>query len=102
MLDDRVKEGLLENVCSFPDSASRDQHRDSYRLCYLFHGPTGTGKTYLALAIAGHFTMDVYIACLPVNDSNLKSLFARVPARSVIVLEGCRKRQFMAASRSSA
>jgi chaperone BCS1 len=41
----------------------------------------------LALAIAGHFDLDVYIVCLPVNDNDLKTLFARVPRRSIIVLE---------------
>ncbi|KXX74187.1 putative mitochondrial chaperone BCS1-A, partial [Madurella mycetomatis] len=37
--------------------------------------------------IAGHFGLDVYIICLPVNDSNLKTLFATVPPRSIIILE---------------
>lgn len=86
-LDVRVKEGLLENVRDFLDPAFREQHHGPYRRCYLFHGPTGTGKTCLALAIAGHVHLDVYIVCLPVNDSNLKTLFALVPSRSIIVLE---------------
>src|SRR4051812_31977715 len=88
VLDDRVKDGLLENVRDFLDIASREEHRGPSRRCYLFHGPTGTGKTCLALAVAGHFDLDVYIVCLPVNDSDLKNLFARVPPRSIIVLEG--------------
>jgi len=87
MLDDRVKEVLLGNVRDFLDPASREQHRDPYGRCYLFHGPTGTGKTCLALAIAGHFDLDVYIVCMPVNDSNLKTLLARVLTPSIIVLE---------------
>ncbi|KAK4245504.1 hypothetical protein C7999DRAFT_16301, partial [Corynascus novoguineensis] len=38
--------------------------------------------------ITGHFNIYIYIVCLPVNDSDLKNLFARVPPRSIIVLEG--------------
>ncbi|KAK4194383.1 hypothetical protein QBC40DRAFT_188295, partial [Triangularia verruculosa] len=49
-----------------------------YRQCYLFHGPTGTGKTSLTLAIARHFDLNIYIVCLPVNGNDLKTLFARV------------------------
>lgn len=85
MADGRMKEGVLENIRDFLDPASRAQHRGPYRRCCLFHGPTG--KTCLALAIAGHFDLDVYIVCLPVNDSSLKTLFARVPPPSIIVLE---------------
>jgi chaperone BCS1 len=87
MLHYRVKECFLENVGGFLDPASRGQYHGPYRRCYLFHGPPGTGKTCLALAIAGHFGLDVYIVCLPVNDGDLKTLFARVPRRSIIVLE---------------
>ncbi|KAL2126595.1 hypothetical protein VTI74DRAFT_569 [Chaetomium olivicolor] len=90
MLDDQVRKALLENAHDFLDAVSREQHRGlyPYRRYYLFHGPTGTGKTCLALAMAGHFRRNVYIICLPLNDSDLKALFALVPPGSIIVLEG--------------
>ncbi|KAK3302919.1 P-loop containing nucleoside triphosphate hydrolase protein, partial [Chaetomium strumarium] len=88
LLDDQVKESLLENVRGFLNPATLEQQRGPYRRCYLFHGPTGTGKTCLALALAGHFDLDVYIVCQPVNDSDLKTLFSRIPPRSIIVLDG--------------
>ncbi|KAH6857099.1 P-loop containing nucleoside triphosphate hydrolase protein, partial [Chaetomium sp. MPI-CAGE-AT-0009] len=89
--DSQVKEGILENVRDFLNPASREQHRGPYRRFYLFHGPTGTGNIYLALAIVGHFDLDVYIIYLPVSDSNLKTLFARVRPRSIIDLDDVEK-----------
>ncbi len=41
-----VKGSLLNDVRDFLDPASREQHRGSYRRCYPFHGPTGTGRVH--------------------------------------------------------
>jgi mitochondrial chaperone BCS1 len=45
-------------------------------------------KSSFSLSIAGHFGLDIYILSLSaINEANLKSLFAELPSRCVILLE---------------
>jgi mitochondrial chaperone BCS1 len=87
MLDDREKEGLLQDVHDFLASSQEEHHDIRHRRCYLFYGPTGTGKTCLALSIAGCFGLDTYITELSVNDNSLRALFTKAPGSCVILLE---------------
>lgn len=60
-----------------------------YRRGYLFSGPPGTGKSSLALAMAGHFARPLYTLNLSAmdNDSMLAETFAEVPQDAILLLE---------------
>jgi mitochondrial chaperone BCS1 len=54
----------------------------------LLYGPPRTRKSSLSLSIAGCFGLDIYILSLSaINEASLKSLFAKLLSRCVILLE---------------
>ena len=74
--------------------SERRQHyseqMEPYRMGFLFEGPTGTGKTSFAFAIAGKQNRSVY--CLPLNtpditEEDLPYLVASLPGRCILLLE---------------
>ncbi|KAI1079306.1 BCS1 N terminal-domain-containing protein [Whalleya microplaca] len=63
---------------------------------YLFHGPPGTGKTSLSFALAGIFGLDIHVISLlepTLTEEDLSTLFATLPRRCVVLLEGKNNRQ---------
>jgi len=91
ILDEGRKRELLEDIRDFLDPASQKWYSDRdtpYRRGYLLYGPPGTGKSSLSSAIAGHFSLNIYILSLStINEASLKSLFDKLPSRCIILLE---------------
>ncbi|EEU33803.1 uncharacterized protein NECHADRAFT_56027 [Fusarium vanettenii 77-13-4] len=91
ILDKQQKEPLIKDIQDFLDPKARCWYSDysiSYKRGYLLHGPPGTGKSSFSLLVAGELDMDIYVISIPsVNDGMLKSLFADLPERCIILLE---------------
>jgi chaperone BCS1 len=90
ILPDGLMELIVEDAARFFDAEDWYVERGvPYRRGYLFLGPPGTGKSSLALAMAGHFGRPLYTLNLSAmgNDSTLAETFADVPQDAILVLE---------------
>ena len=91
-LDGTQRDMIQHDVARFlhPDTAIRYRSRGiPHRRGYLFHGPPGNGKSSLAMALAGHFGLNVYNISLRdagINDAYLAQLFTMLPPNKVLVL----------------
>lgn len=60
-----------------------------WRRCYMLHGPPGTGKTSLIIALARSLNLSVYFMNLSAchSDNVLQAAFMGVGPKSILVLE---------------
>ena len=92
-LDAQVKQDLLEDIAEYLEPSTRVWYQDRgipYRRGYLFYGKPDTGKSSLALALAGRFKTNVFSLSLldpKISDSSLMALFQRLPPGCICLLE---------------
>ncbi len=89
IIDENDKAFVLADIEAFFDPAAQAWFASRgfpYRRGYLLYGPPGTGKSSLSLAIAGRFSLDLYVVNLSnISEDLLTSLFAELPQRCVVV-----------------
>lgn len=90
--DEGTKAELVADIQNYLDPATRKFYTARgipYRRGYLLHGPPGTGKTSLSLALAGKFNLELYLLHVPSmpSDSELEKLFTSLPPKCIVLLE---------------
>lgn len=93
ILDRRLRDDLVEDLDDFVSDETRRWYRAHaipFRRGYLFHGPPGTGKTSLVLAIASRLRARIHrvnLVAPRLCDDSLQASMARVRPGGVVVFE---------------
>ena len=90
VLDPDAKADLVDDVTAFLSGEAWYASMGlSYKRGYLLHGPPGTGKSSIILAIAGKAKGHIYSINLSIlkSDIDLDAVFAQIPERCVVIFE---------------
>lgn len=84
-----LKGRMIEDITHFYSNKEWYQERYiNHKLCYLFHGEPGTGKSSLIYALASYFMRDIYMVNINmVRESNFQSLMDSIKPGSFVVFE---------------
>ncbi|OAQ62556.1 BCS1 protein precursor [Purpureocillium lilacinum] len=92
-LDGKSRQDLLNDARDYLDPETQRWYANRgipYRRGYLFHGPPGTGKSSLSLALAALFRLKIYIVSLSsalASEEKIMTLFNELPVRCIVLLE---------------
>ncbi|GLT82661.1 hypothetical protein SLE2022_010200 [Rubroshorea leprosula] len=89
-MDADMKQSIIDDLNRF--LSRRDFYKrigKAWKRGYLLHGPPGTGKSSLVVAMAKHLKYDVYDLELSSIHSNeeLRDALLRMPSKSILVIE---------------
>jgi chaperone BCS1 len=89
-LPDEIKNSVINQIDSF--LANRDRYLKfgrTYKLCFLFTGVPGAGKSSFIKSIALKYNRPIYILSLSkkLDDESLQSLMGEIKENSILILE---------------
>lgn len=93
VMESAKKTALVSDIEYYLSTACRKYYAARgipYRRGYLAYGPPGTGKTSVAVALASHFTVPIFLLNMSgqdLDDKNLEDLFSQLPQKSILLLE---------------
>ena len=86
---DNQVESIMKDIENFKNSKSYyAEIGQSYKRCYLFHGPPGTGKTSTTMNIASAMGLKAYVmSSTKITPETLINACSKISANSMLIIE---------------